>query len=259
VDDWERRPLPEKLLKYAATDVQYLPELRDRLAGELQKDGRLEWAREEFRVLEVKAVATPHECWERVKGGGSLEGRDLAVLASLAAWREHEAARVNQPRQRIVNDRTLLELARQAPKRKEDVHVSRFFRVDQVRRYGEAILKAVQDGATLPPDQWPRKDRADHSPHVPQPTLDLMCAFVKHRSEEIGVGPARLATRDDVTDLAVAVVRRQNGGSRLMSGWRWDCVGRDLAALLNGQLSIRVRGRRLETFKGTEPESGTSN
>lgn len=256
VADWERRPLPAKLLRYAILDVKHLPHLHERLVEILKKEGRLDWAGEEFDRLEEKSIAVPQEAWRRVKGGGSLEGNDLAVLATLAEWREQEARRRNQPRQRILNDRTMIELARQAPKRREALRVSRFFSSDKVKRYGEQILRAVQDGLALPPHRRPRKSRRSDKPSVPPPTLDLLNVFVKYRSDMVGIGPARLATRDDVAQLAIAVTQNpqlSSGASasdesapRLLRGWRWDCVGKELVSLLQGKLSLRVNNRRLE-------------
>jgi ribonuclease D len=249
VADWERRPLSPKLLRYAAGDVAHLPALYERLSERLRAQGRLAWAAEEFARLEDRSVAAPMETWKRVKGGGSLEGRERAVLACLAEWREREAAARNQPRQRILNDRTLLELARQAPAHVGALHVSRFFPPDKIKRYGDAILRAIAEGRALPESRWPRRDAAAGRSIVPAATLDLLNVLVKHRCDELGIGPARLATRDDVAEFATQVARGGSGEARLLRGWRWACVGQDLAALLAGKLSLRVRGRSVEVVR----------
>ena len=49
--DWSRRPLTDKQLTYAASDVQFLVKLAEKLERELKKAKRLEWAHEEFEVL----------------------------------------------------------------------------------------------------------------------------------------------------------------------------------------------------------------
>lgn len=249
VADWDRRPLAPKLLNYAAGDVEHLPVLHDRLTEGLQRDGRLAWAQEECDRMAERAAEAPPEAWQRVKGGGQAEGRELAVLACLAEWREGEAARRDQPRQRILNDRTLIELARQVPHDRGALSVSRFFPPDKVNRYGEAILRAVKDGLSLPEKQWPRRPEGGDAPPVPQPTLDFLAVYAKVRAEAVGIGAARLATREDVADLAAAVLGGNAEGARLMHGWRWECVGKELAALLKGKVALRVRNRRLESFE----------
>src|SRR5256885_16752473 len=50
--DWSMRPLTRDMLTYAAQDTMHLLALRDRLAEELERSGRWEWAREEFTLLE---------------------------------------------------------------------------------------------------------------------------------------------------------------------------------------------------------------
>ena len=46
--DWSTRPLPEPWLRYAALDVELLVDLRDALEEELDRQGKLEWAHQEF-------------------------------------------------------------------------------------------------------------------------------------------------------------------------------------------------------------------
>lgn len=49
--DWSTRPLPEPWLRYAALDVELLVDLRDALEKELDRQGKLEWARQEFDAI----------------------------------------------------------------------------------------------------------------------------------------------------------------------------------------------------------------
>ena len=52
--------------------------------------------------------------WERLRPR-SNNRRFLGMVRALAAWREREAQRVNIPRQRLLRDETLLEIAATAP------------------------------------------------------------------------------------------------------------------------------------------------
>ena len=54
--DWSTRPLPEPWLRYAALDVELLVDLRDALEKELDRQGKLEWARQEFDAIAVGAA-----------------------------------------------------------------------------------------------------------------------------------------------------------------------------------------------------------
>ncbi|NDB06439.1 MAG: ribonuclease D, partial [Acidimicrobiia bacterium] len=52
--DWLRRPLTESQLSYAASDVEHLLELEERLRTELTRRGRFEWAVEACEELRTR-------------------------------------------------------------------------------------------------------------------------------------------------------------------------------------------------------------
>ncbi|MDQ2766330.1 MAG: ribonuclease D, partial [Gemmatimonadota bacterium] len=96
--DWSMRPLPKDMLDYASQDTMYLLELRDLLHGELEKKGRLEWAREEFARLEgtrrePEDVSTG---FMRIKGARDLNRRELAVFRELVVWRDALAKQLDR-------------------------------------------------------------------------------------------------------------------------------------------------------------------
>src|SRR5437870_3768629 len=49
--DWTRRPLTDAQLAYAVSDVTHLREVYLKLSADLDKRGRIDWMREEMRVL----------------------------------------------------------------------------------------------------------------------------------------------------------------------------------------------------------------
>ena len=89
--DWSRRPLPEPWLRYAALDVEILVDLRDALEGELSRQGKLTWAREEFASILAAEPAPPRvDPWRRTSGIHRLRTRrQLAIVRAL--WTERDA------------------------------------------------------------------------------------------------------------------------------------------------------------------------
>jgi len=74
--DWSVRPLREELLRYAALDVEVLTDLRDALAGELEDQGKAEWARQEFEaVLAARPAAVRADPWRRTSGIHRVQSR----------------------------------------------------------------------------------------------------------------------------------------------------------------------------------------
>jgi ribonuclease D len=112
--DWSRRPLPEKMVNYAAKDVYYLPELRDILAGRLEELGRLDWLRQKCDwQIEVGATGFPkpdENAW-RIGKSEKLSQKALAALYELWHWRDSEARRLDLPHFKVMSNEYLLRLA----------------------------------------------------------------------------------------------------------------------------------------------------
>ena len=111
--DWTIRPLKPKYLDYAADDVRHLLDLTDNLKRKLSKLGRLGWVAEESeRIAAIRyEPPDPDTAVFRVKGSRHLNGRALAVLDSLVAYRERHIARTGRPHFRVIPDAALVSLA----------------------------------------------------------------------------------------------------------------------------------------------------
>ena len=103
--DWARRPLSERQLAYALSDVTHLRLAYEKLRKRIDKAGRHSWFEDEMAVLtDTKTYrADPQMMWRRLKVR-SDKPRFLALLRELAAWREEEAQRRNLPRNRVIKD-----------------------------------------------------------------------------------------------------------------------------------------------------------
>ena len=120
--DWARRPLTERQVSYALSDVTHLRPAYEKLKRRMDKSGRAAWVAEEMAILTNPATyqQEPREAWRRLKVR-SEKPRFLAILRELCAWREEEAQRRDLPRNRIVKDETLIEIAAHAPTKAEDL------------------------------------------------------------------------------------------------------------------------------------------
>src|SRR3954449_8628225 len=89
---WDRRPLTDEQLDYAAKDVEDLLPLADELQRRLRESGRLEWAREECRRLEdVSDERDAESAYRRLPRVNQLRPRPRAIARELAGWREQAA------------------------------------------------------------------------------------------------------------------------------------------------------------------------
>ena len=115
--DWSTRPLPEEWLRYAALDVEVLVELRDALAGQLEAQGKTEWARQEFAaVLAAEPPGPRAEPWRRTSGIHRVRSRrGLAIVRELWLERDRIARRRDLSPTRVLLDSAIIEAARTLP------------------------------------------------------------------------------------------------------------------------------------------------
>lgn len=156
--DWSMRPLPQDMLEYAQEDTRHLLRLRDLIGAELERLGRMDWAREEFELLEGTRWAAEDEslAFMRIKGARDLTRRELAVLGELAKWRDKTAAALDRAVFRVMANEVLLELARAAPTREDQLLGIKGMPRSLAQRASREILDAVARGMALPEDSLPR-------------------------------------------------------------------------------------------------------
>lgn len=154
--DWSRRPLTGALLRYAALDVLHLDRLATLLHERLDRLGRTEWVKEECLRLEGIRYVAPDAEWKflSVKGSRDLDGRGLAILRSLHAFRETEALRCDRPPFRIFSDAAMLELA--ASPHFDPARVKGLGKY-RAGRLSLGVRHAVHVGIRAGPVQRPRK------------------------------------------------------------------------------------------------------
>jgi ribonuclease D len=115
--DWSRRPLPEPWLRYAALDVEILVDLRDALEGELERQGKLTWAREEFASVLAAEPAPPRvDPWRRTSGIHRLRNRrQLAIVRALWTERDRLARERDIAPGRMLPDSAIVAAAAATP------------------------------------------------------------------------------------------------------------------------------------------------
>lgn len=240
--DWSIRPLAPAQLAYAADDVIHLGAIYQTLLARLQDQGRLDWVREETQFLSDPRLYDPpaEEAWLRIGGSAQLNARQVAALQLLATWREMQARQQDCPRNWVVKDEILVELARQQPKSLEELKLIRGLDDRLAKRFGSLLLRTVREAAALPLPAWqPRKRAADRDSPALEALLDVFSAVVRVRAAEQMINPSVLASRKELREFIEAP-----SAAKLLHGWRKPLVGDDLFAMLSGKKSLAV-------FEGT--------
>lgn len=238
--DWAARPLTKAQLNYASADVTHLRDVYEILQKELSEKGRLSWVTSELNILTECTTfrPDPRRLWEKLKVR-THNRRVLAILRELAHWRELEAQKANLPRQRVIRDESLLEIAVVKPQKLQDLLRVRGVTAQFVEsKWGRGVLEAIEKGEALEEDElpFPLSKKKAEKPKISQAVLSLLKVLLVERSEKNKVASRLIASHDDLESLIL--------GERdldVLKTWRWEIFGREALLLLEGKISFYVK------------------
>jgi ribonuclease D len=240
--DWTQRPLSALQIEYAADDVIYLVQTYEKMIVRLDSLGRLSWPKDDFERLidsELYTIA-PEQAWMKVRGGERLTGSSLAALQGLAAWREKTARAVDRPRNWILRDDVMVDLARFLPADGKELVKIRGLLERSVRKYGSELLTILQSSKELGPEPLPDRKRKIRLTPEQEALVDSLMAIVRLAGSQNQLAPTVLATRKQLEKLVLG-----DNDLAVMKGWRKNVAGDLLAAFLDGSAALTVSDEKL--------------
>jgi len=242
--DWSARPLTPAQISYAAADVTHLRVVYERLMTRLKADGRMEWVGEEMAALADPKTyrVDPDRAWERLKLRTGNR-RQLAIIQALAAWREREAQRINIPRQRLIKDEQIPEIAALAPDDAEGLTRARGISSGfATGKSGISLLAAIAAAKALPEDQLPRPERQRESQRASPALVALLKVLLNARAEQNNVAARLVASAEDIEALALD----EAADNPILHGWRAEMFGTDALRLIRGEIALSAQGKRVK-------------
>ncbi len=240
---WDQRPLSAMQLRYAADDVRYLPLVRAEIARRLEALGHGPWAAEECAAQCDPSLYgfNPETQHERVRGSGSLAGRNQLILKELVAWRDAAARVADVPPRSFLRDEILIDLSRTPIKSIEKLERVRGLPRPVEAAHGAAIVEATLRALALPVD-----DAADARDVEPTPSEKFRSDSLWSAAQCIcagrGIDPALVSSRQEFGEF---YQRARDGtpmeGCRLFRGWRREALGEPLLELMKGRRAFDVR------------------
>lgn len=245
--DWAARPLTERQVTYALADVTHLRKVYEKLQKKLSQNGRLEWLAEEIGTLTSTDTydPDPFESFRRIKTRAA-KPRYLAILREIAAWREREAQRLDLPRNHVLRDESLVEIAHHTPA--TPAELARTRGVGRRLAEGQAgvvLLEAVARGKAVADDECPQPVDRPMLPGGLGPVTDLLKVLLKLKAEDEGVAPRLVASSDDL-DLIAAFGEKAEVPA--LHGWRRQVFGEAALQLSRGEVALAVDGRKLSVI-----------
>lgn len=239
--DWTRRPLPRQQITYALDDVIYLEALYLDMHRQLTEQGRLAWLQPEFDdAARVEKYEQPAgERWKKIRNIQRFKGPALSVIQALAKWREIKAREINQPRNWLLKDDVLLNIAQQQPDSATELAHIRSLERKTRDRFGDEILAIVADAKNQPPEPLPPFSKKQKLNGNNLARVQLLNAWVFQRGQDLGIAPSILAPQKVLEKMVTS------DGRAALSGWRDPLLGDDLTALLEGQASLSSSSKGL--------------
>lgn len=197
------------------------------LLTSLQELNRENWLAEDCARLLTKAQtpADPEQSWKRLNGNNRLDATSLAILQSLATWRDEEAERQNLARGFVIKDNALMTIANKQPGSLAELSDLDIWHPNAVKRHGRAVIAKIDQildqglVATIPDMLKPEHRKL----------MDDMRKLVQLRATELSVDPALLASRREL-EILILLPEGEPLPERFL-GWRENIITTDLIAL----------------------------
>jgi ribonuclease D len=238
--DWSRRPLSERQLTYALGDVTHLRDVYVKLVEQLKQSNRFHWVQEEMEALLNPQLyfVEPKEAWKRLKLRNPKK-REIGPTMKIAEWREAEAQRKDVPRNRILKDDVIIELARQAPTSPKALAGCRgipngFERTNTAK----GLIAAIKEGKEMPDEALPDLERKRDMTPIPADVLDMLRVLLKRQCEHYDVAPKLIASAADLEKIA----RHEEPDIPAMNGWRREVFGEAALKMKRGELAMKLEG-----------------
>ncbi len=245
--DWSHRPLSKQQLHYALSDVTHLRTVYESLLDQLEKNGRINWLTEEFQnVLSPRTYDIPlDQIWKRLK---IKNGRPkfLILVRELCAFREKEAQNRNIPRNRVIRDDVLLDIAARSPRSSVELAKVRSLSPQFAEgKLGKNILRVVAESSGIPESDAPQLEKLN-KPQPQKPALiELLKVLLKHKSEDNNVAQKLIANAADLE----AIAEDDNANVLALNGWRKDVFGDDALLLKSGKIALSATGDRVKVIR----------
>jgi len=228
--NWCHRPLRPAQLKYAALDVCLLPMMQRQLLAKLEELNRESWLAEDCARLLTKArtPADPEQSWKRLNGSNRLDGSSLAILMSLATWRDQQAERQNLARGFVIRDNDLMTIANKRPANISALSGLNILHPKVLQRHGPVLISKIdevlQTGLTA---EAPDSLQPEH-----RNLMKDMRKLVLLKATELSIDPALLASRRELESLILSP--EDEPIPERFLGWRKDIITDDLLELKEG-------------------------
>lgn len=224
---WDRRPLSQVQIRYAASDVRFLLLLRKKIQALVDEAGNTQASAEECNTLCDSSLYgfDPQVQYQRVRGAASLRPRELAVLRELVTWRDEKARYHDMPPRTLLADPILVALARKPILDATELTNMQGMPRQVAHQHADELIKAIQLGMDIPEKKLPAQMRVKESP-VEKDAIAALWQTMEETARDKKIDPAMVCSRAELSETCRQLARgTMPTSSRLFSGWRAKLAG----------------------------------
>ena len=244
--NWLQRPLTNKQIDYALSDVNYLIKIYPLIKKTIKETNREDWVEKELACLSNKKIydINPIEIWKKIKIKNP-NGEILNILKYLAEWREIECKKRNIPRNRLIRDEILVTLSQLKP--------TNIFSIKKIRGIPKSlndkdlnkILKIIKFSYEIEPEKWPKITKQIKKINVNKASLDLLKLLLKYCSQKSGLAEKLIADADELR----LILDGQIKDLKVFKGWRNEIFGKYVDQLLKGEIAFTIKDNKIEKLE----------
>ena len=235
--NWLQRPLSKQQIDYAISDVTHLIKIYPLINKLIEDSNRTNWVEKEMKYLSDKSLyhVEPNDVWKRIKLKNS-KPQTLNTLKYLAMWRENECRERNIPRNKLIRDDALINIAYASSKTIDELKKIRGIPKNLSYKDFDQIVNVIQEANKIDKVEWPLVSHKYNKSNVSKSSIDLLKLLLKFCSEESGLAEKLIADTDDLR----LVIEGKREDLKLFKGWRNDVFGKNVLSLLDGQIGFTI-------------------
>ena len=244
--NWLQRPLTNKQIDYALSDVNYLIKIYPLIKKTIKETNREDWVEKELACLSNKKIydINPIEIWKKIKIKNPKR-EILNILKYLAEWREIECKKRNIPRNRLIRDEILVTLSQLKP--------TNIFSIKKIRGIPKSlndkdlnkILKIIKFSYEIEPEKWPKIPKQRKKINVNKASLDLLKLLLTYCSQKSGLAEKLIADADELR----LILDGQMKDLKVFKGWRNEIFGKFVDLLLKGKIAFTIKDNKIEKIE----------
>ena len=213
--NWSKRPLTPQQVRYALEDARHLIPIQNVLSNELAKLGRTTWLEEECsRLLQTyQKPSNEEDVWRSFRQAAVLSVADQHRVRELLLWREARASKLNRPRQWIISDADIMQIAEVRPK--SENHLSQIIGLKKSRhaRWLREVVSILNSPVNASAQRiWKKQKSLSDSQKKRFKAIMSIAAMVANQN--------RISTDLICTSKEGKAIVRGKREGRIFSGWR---------------------------------------